>query len=239
VKLLLRAFSFLSGSGSDYTAGTERHRRCDHFPDPQGGIYLMHMHTKELMIGACAGSALMFMLDPNGGQRRRALIRDKAVRASRKTRDGLGATARDLSNRAAGVAASTTGRWSSEEVDDEVLVARVRAKLGRVTTHPHAISVEAADGRVTLRGPILAAELANVLSATASVRGVKAVNSALEQHATNEGVPSLQGEGRLAGPSLNPRGWSPTTRALVGASAIAAGALMAMRARTNGGWTHA
>jgi hypothetical protein len=69
----------------------------------------------------------------------------------------------------------------------------------------------------------------------AAVRGVDGVTNQLEPHENSEGVPSLQGEGRLAGPSMNPRAWAPGTKALVGASVLAAGALMALQAsRANG-----
>src|SRR5262249_6739324 len=42
-----------------------------------------------VLIGAAAGSAVMFMLDPNYGRRRRALMRDQVTRATRQTREGL------------------------------------------------------------------------------------------------------------------------------------------------------
>ena len=39
------------------------------------------------LIGAGVGAASMFLLDPERGARRRAVVRDKAVWAGRKTRD--------------------------------------------------------------------------------------------------------------------------------------------------------
>jgi hypothetical protein len=114
------------------------------------------------------------------------------------------------------------------------LVERVRAKLGRVCTHPRAIDVDARDGEVTLRGPILSNEVDNVLGMSASVRGVNSVVNGLEPHDSPERVPSLQGEGRLAGPSLDvfQSNRAPATRALVSAGALAAAGLaMAAYAR--------
>src|SRR5687767_10406429 len=124
-------------------------RRCD-------------MNGRDVLMGATLGSTLMFLLDPNGGRRRRALMRDQFTRASRKTRDGLDATARDMTNRAGGIVAAARGKWSDNQVDDQRLVARVRAKLGRVCSHPHAIDLEAQDGTVTLRGPVLASEVNDI-----------------------------------------------------------------------------
>lgn len=182
------------------------------------------MSNRDFLVGAGVGAALAYMLDPGGGSRRRALARDKVARAARKTRDGFDATTRDLANRTRGIAAATRGRLAHEEVDDVVLVERVRARLGRVCSHPHAIDVVAREGDVTLRGPILAREVDRVLTTAAGVRGVQSVASELDPHESSEGVPSLQGEGRVAGPGLDilQRSWAPATQALVAVASLAA-----------------
>ncbi|MBI2189140.1 MAG: hypothetical protein HYU37_18745 [Acidobacteria bacterium] len=45
----------------------------------------------------------------------------------------------------------------------------------------------------------------------------------LEPHESPEGIPSLQGEGRVAGPTLDilQRNWAPATQALVALTALA------------------
>lgn len=53
--------------------------------------------------GIGIGAALMYLFDPNGGRRRRALIRDKAVGLSNDATEAVGSKARDLRNRAKGV----------------------------------------------------------------------------------------------------------------------------------------
>lgn len=191
------------------------------------------MNSRDVLIGAGAGAALAFIFDPTGGGRRRALMRDKVVRGTHKTRDGLEATARDISNRTQGVIAATRGRWANEEVDDATLLERVRAKLGRVCSHPRAVDVEITQGDVVLRGPILADEVEDVLVAASSVRGVQSVTNELEVHQMAEGVPSLQGQGRVAGPSLDilQSNWAPATQALVAAAALTTGVLFAAYAR--------
>jgi osmotically-inducible protein OsmY len=182
------------------------------------------MDRGALLTGAGVGALLTFALDPDRGARRRALARDKLIWAARKTRDGIDATARDIANRTEGVAAASRARLRGEQVDDVRLVERVRSRLGRACSHPRAIDVEARDGEVTLRGPILAHEVNDLLAVTAAVRGVKAVVSELESYESANGIPSLQGDGHVAGPNIDilQRRWAPATRALVGVAALAA-----------------
>jgi gas vesicle protein len=190
------------------------------------------MNTGNLLAGAGLGAALAFILDPNTGGRRRALVRDQFVRASRKTRDGLDATARDLANRTRGITSATRSRFSADDVDDDVLRDRVRSKLGRVCSHPRAIEVDVQDRHVTLRGPILSSEVTNVLTTISNVRGVGSVANELDVHDTADRIPALQGKGNIAGPSLDllQRNWAPATQALVAAAGLAAtGAWLASR----------
>src|SRR5919108_3855811 len=98
-------------------------------------------HTLGFINGALLGAAAMYVLDPDRGRRRRALALDKAVLAAREIGDALDVTARDLTNRARGVAAETWANIRRRQVPDVVLEERVRAKLGRVVSHPHSIEV--------------------------------------------------------------------------------------------------
>jgi gas vesicle protein len=191
------------------------------------------MHTREVLTGVGLGAAAAFLLDPSRGNARRARIRDKATWASRKTRDGIDATARDLGNRARGIAAVTRSRFQPEAVEDEVLVERVRSRLGRASSHPRAIEVTAANGDVTLSGPVLAHELDHVVAAVATVRGVCCVHSELEPRASGENIPARQGQASVAGPNLDllQRNWAPATKALVAAGVLATGMGIAAYAR--------
>lgn len=192
------------------------------------------MNSTNILLGAGIGAAVAYMLDPVSGGRRRALVRDQVVRASRKTRDGMDAAARDIANRSKGIAASTRGRFADEDVDDTRLVERVRARLGRLCSHPRAIDVFATSGSVTLRGPILEREVNHLLDGVASIRGVHGVINELEPHSTPEGVPALQGAGNIAESRLDimQRNWAPATRVLVAAAGLAAtGAYFAAQGR--------
>jgi hypothetical protein len=173
-----------------------------------------------LWSGAALGAGVMFLLDPDRGGRRRALVRDKAVRMTNKAGDTLSATARDMSNRATGVACRTRSLWRSEEADDDVIVSRVRASLGRVASHPGSIEVISQFGRVTLSGPILAHEVAGVLARVAGVRGVASVDNQLDVHESPDNVPGLQG-GSVPGACRVWSNWSPTARILAGTAAAA------------------
>src|SRR5437764_8887633 len=82
--------------------------------------------------GAGLGAGLMYLLDPQGGRRRRAVARDKAASALNKGGDAVKKTSRDLGNRTKGLVAQVGSRLRQGEdvqVDDEVLCNRVRSKL--------------------------------------------------------------------------------------------------------------
>jgi hypothetical protein len=192
------------------------------------------MVNNSVLAGLGIGAALAFVFDPDRGARRRALVRDQLVRASRKTRDGLDATMRDVANRSRGVAASIRGRFRDEYSGDQRLAARVRSSLGRHASHPRAIEVDATGGEVRLQGPVLAAEVADIVAAVEAVPGVRSVRNLLEAHDSAEGIPALQGRGRRPGPRLDilQENWAPATRATVAAAGIViAGALMAIYSR--------
>jgi uncharacterized membrane protein len=176
-----------------------------------------------LLTGLGLGAGLTYVLDPERGRRRRARLRDRVARATNLTGDCMGATGRDVLNRASGVAAQLRGTASRGPLDDRVLVERVRAYLGRAVSHPHAIDVESVDGIVTLRGPILQAEVPQLLRTVERVRGVREVINALEEHEEAGNVPSLQGGKTPPGlqPDIWQRDWSPTTRLVVGTAGTA------------------
>jgi gas vesicle protein len=190
------------------------------------------------LIGAGIGGASMFLLDPDRGARRRALVRDKAVRATRKTRETAGVARRDLNNRLSGLQSRVRARFSDETVDDEIVAERVRAALGHVTSHPRAICANVTGGLVTLTGDVLEAEAPAIVSGVAAVRGVEGVQDEMRTHASPDGTPALQGGSE---PSSQWTGWvrgrwSPTAILTAGAG-VAAGAVLiaAARARANGG----
>jgi uncharacterized membrane protein len=164
--------------------------------------------------GIGLGAGLMYLLDPERGRRRRSLLRDQCAHAWHTTGDAMGILATDLSHRAQGVVAETRSRFRHEEVADATLVERVRAKTGRVVSHPRAIVVTARNGLITLSGPILAEELEEFLATVRSVGGVTDIENRLEVHQNADKHPALQG-GRPR-PGEAAANWSPTARLLAG-----------------------
>ncbi len=179
------------------------------------------MNRSMILVGIGIGAGLMYALDPQQGNRRRALARDKLTRAAHVTGRAVGATSRDVAHRATGLAASLHSRFFDQDAPDEVVEARVRARLGRISSHPGAVDVDVRDGVVVLRGPMLKSEMNEVISRLASVRGVKRVENRLEPHEAGEHVPALQGRPVRAVQAV--RDWSPTVRLFVGL----AGAILA------------
>lgn len=196
----------------------------------------MQQGRAATLTGLGIGAGLMYFFDPERGRRRRALVRDQVAHGVRIARDAAGATRRDMAHRASGTIAALRGRFRQRPDDDEVLVARVRSRLGRFVAHPHAVKVLANDRVVTLRGPILQHEVDRLLKEVARVPGVRDVVDELEVHDEPGNVPSLQGGGPPAEPRPDflQRNWSPTTRLVAGASGVALAAYAASRRTMSG-----
>jgi uncharacterized membrane protein len=179
-----------------------------------------------LLGGIGLGTTLMYLLDPQQGRRRRAQLRDRAVRTRHVLQESAEVTARDVRNRARGTAAEVRGRMKREgRVADDLLAGRVRAALGRVVSHPGSIEVDAMAGRVTLSGPVLGAEVDHLLGTVSRVRGVIGVENRLDVHEQPGNVPGLQGgRAHLERIEASRSHWSPAARFAAGAagSALAA-----------------
>jgi uncharacterized membrane protein len=155
----------------------------------------------------------MYMLDPASGRRRRRTLVDRTSSLVRQSGQATGRAARDLGHRAQGLAAVAGGPFRQQEVDDVTLAERVRAKMGRVVSHPHAIEVLVQQGQVTLTGPILADEADALLAKVRKIPGVRAVEGRLDLHQNDDHVPSLQGgEPRTEVSELAQQNWAPALR---------------------------
>lgn len=183
--------------------------------------------TRHLMEAAVIAAGTYFF-DPDEGRRRRGMLRGRLHHLLSAMQEEIDAGLQDLANRLTGVAARVRGALAHEQVDDDVLVERVRAKIGRVISHPRAVHVTASGGEVTLDGVVLAHELDALMRAVRHVRGVKRVKEALAVHERPDGIPSLQGgNGHAEFPRavrVVQRTWSPAARLVTG---VAGGALMA------------
>lgn len=164
------------------------------------------MHLGSLAQGMALGATAMYLLDPDRGHRRRAMISQAALREVEKGREAASVMARDASNRATGVKSRLGSRLMPDDADDEKISQRVRSALGHVCTHPGAIKVDTNEGVVWLRGDVFASELKGVLRAARRARGVQSVRNELTVHQTARGVSSLQGGAPLASGRISPTG---------------------------------
>ncbi len=67
--------------------------------------------------GLAVGAAVMYMLDPDSGRRRRALVRDKATSYTRKGIEAARGKAEDLRNRARGLIAESKNAMRASAVE--------------------------------------------------------------------------------------------------------------------------
>jgi BON domain len=156
------------------------------------GIY---NRTKRTLWGAAFGAGLMYLFDPARGRRRRKVLADRVRALVVDTEEDVERSARDLAHRAHGVVAEARAAFEPDAADDDVIRERVRARLGRLTTHAAAIETTVQDGCVTLSGPVLSTEVEAIVTRVRRVRGVRAVENQLEVH-DHADVPPLQGGSR-------------------------------------------
>jgi uncharacterized membrane protein len=174
------------------------------------------MKLKTLLVSMGIGAGLMYFFDPQHGERRRTLVRDRANQFVDTLDDSIDMAVQDARNRARGVLSEMTARLSEEEAPDWILEERVRANLGRVTRRSRPLIVSAEGGRVTLSGPVLHEEEDLILKAAKRTRGVHEVESQLQAFESPESIPPFQSETttRRQTPEMGQRSWSPATRLL-------------------------
>lgn len=147
-----------------------------------------------LAAGWAVGAATMYYLDPHGGRRRRAVARDRLVAWSHDAGELAQRGGRRAVKRMRGAAAARRARWhASPPRNDEQLRERVRSRLGRAIRYAGAIDVDASEGRVTLRGPVLADDVSSLIDTVRDVPGVADVENLLTVHDEPGHVPELQG----------------------------------------------
>lgn len=175
----------------------------------------------RLFLGAAAAGAIsMYLLDPDHGRRRRAVMRDRVASGVSRIDDATSIASRDLRNRARGVAHEVRSRFTREEVPDEILCERVRSRLGYAVSHPGAIEVSALSGRVVLSGAVLEREYVRLLRTVWAVRSVADVEDRLAVYESPAGISALQGGGRAPESRFGPlqESWSPGLRVILGAT---------------------
>jgi hypothetical protein len=148
-----------------------------------------------LVLGLAAGALAMYYLDPSSGRRRRALVRDKVVAAGHDATWLAQAKAKRAAGHLKGVLVTHHLDRVSRSVpeSDQQLHDRIRARLGRVTSHPRSVHVAVHQGRVLLSGHILTKELDPVLDEVRHNAGVTTVDCQLVCHDRADHISELQG----------------------------------------------
>jgi len=114
-----------------------------------------------LIAGIGVGSGYIYLMDPDRGRCRRALLHDKTASVYRRVLMSVARAPSDLVNRAHGLITNATSVVQEQAGDDQLMVG-VRAKIGLVS-HPHAVEVIARDGRNTVSGEVLEQGAAQLL----------------------------------------------------------------------------
>lgn len=139
----------------------------------------------SLVGGLALGALAMYIADPAQGRRRRALLQDKMTSATHKTLQLMNQTLRDTRNRLTGLQAEARRMIASRQakpIDDHVLEARVRSRLGRAMPDLHDLDVTAEQGLVTLSGGIVPEEEDRLIEAVEAIPGVEGVRCNLHWH---------------------------------------------------------
>jgi uncharacterized membrane protein/osmotically-inducible protein OsmY len=175
--------------------------------------------------GLGVGAGLMYILDPDRGRRRRAMVRDQIIQALHETGDALDAGVRDLNNRAFGAVFNMFSFLLPSRTSDSVLTERIRATLGRCVAFPHAIQVAVTNGHVTLSGHVLRQDVDRLTNSVKKMKGVKGVTDTLTVHEKPGETPDMMGRPRpVHDRAPLERRWTPATRLGV----TAAGAFLAL-----------
>jgi uncharacterized membrane protein len=178
------------------------------------------MKLKTLLTTVGAGAALMYFLDPQLGNRRRALVRDRFNSLVNNFDNSIDAMLQDTRNRARGILSEMTARLSDQDSPDWLLEERVRAALGRATRHSRLLEIRSNGGHVLISGPALRSEKEEIIKFASQARGVHSVQDEMQVVEKEKDLPSLQipntGAYTYTGHPQPRQNWSPAMRLVSG-----------------------
>jgi uncharacterized membrane protein len=176
------------------------------------------MKLKTLITTLGIGAGLMYFLDPQHGERRRTMVRNKANQFVNDIDESLDIAMQDARNRARGVLSEMTARLSDEQIPDWILEERVRSNLGRTGRYTRGINIRAENGRIYLTGPVLGDDQDTLIKAAMRTRGVHGVENQFQVFDNAQDIPALQNAAATRGQttSMARHNWSPSTRLLSG-----------------------
>ena len=125
-----------------------------------------------------AGAAVAYFLDPERGRARRSQTKDQVAAALRRRKADAEREARYREGQAAGAAARAEGAGEPRPQDDVDVTHAVRQAFSAAGVATDDVTIEAADGVVTLRGQVASEdEKRRVEQAAGSAAGVREVQS--------------------------------------------------------------
>ena len=139
-------------------------------------------------LGAAMGAALAYFFDPETGNRRRSMTRDRVLAFFRRTGHQAGRAGQAAKSQAYGVTQKAVHLKdrTKEEPDDATLAHKVETELFRDADVPKDdINVNAENGVVYLRGQVADEGLAETLGKSAlKIQGVREVENLLHTPGT-------------------------------------------------------
>jgi len=175
------------------------------------------MKFKTVLTTIGVGAGLAYLFDPREGDRRRALLRDRANSLVNRMDDSIYATVEDTRNKTRGILSEWTAKLSNQDNPDWVLAERVRSALGRLSPHSRGVKVRAEEGQIHLSGSILNEEKDAILKAASRTRGVRDVIDELEVFYSPEEMSAFQNTTTSQSqdtPAWRQQNLSPATRLL-------------------------
>jgi osmotically-inducible protein OsmY len=163
------------------------------------------MKLKTLVTTLGLGAGLMYFLDPQHGNRRRAMVVDKANRFVNSIDESIEKALEDTRNRTRGVLSEMTAKLSDQGAPDWILEERVRSNLGRVARHSRAVTVTADGGRIYLSGPVLREDEDAIVKTAMRTRGVHGVENQLQLFDSPESIPAYGSPAPIGNSAIGPR----------------------------------
>lgn len=132
----------------------------------------------------------MYFFEPNRRHTRRKLCAEKTVSILAQGEHLVQKKGKDMLNRARGLLAEARSRCeATEHVSDEVLLERVRSRIGHVISEPHSMSITVRGGTVILSGTMAHNGKKRLLKEVRDVPGVRKVEALLTHEGEQNGRP--------------------------------------------------
>lgn len=174
----------------------------------------------SLIEGLSIGALAMYFYDPDRGNSRRAVVRDKVQSLYNAKLEAKDIMIKDTMNRVKGLAYKTKAKLSFHTPGDEQLLEQIRSKIGHAVSHDGALTIDVNQGKVRVSGPILADEQDALITCIWEVPGVEMIEHKLDVFEDAGNIPALQGEQR----KTTCDDWTPT----VAMAMCVAGGLLAL-----------